>query len=259
MKFSIITVCYNAQETIEDTLRSIQRQSYENIEHIVIDGASTDSTLDIIRNYENGIDCLVSEPDHGIYDAMNKGIGLASGEVVAFLNADDLYVDQFVIERIAGLFAKTPVDACYTDLIYVDPNDLDKIVRYWQSSDYKKGLFAKGWCPPHPTFFVKKKIYERYGAFDLGYSIGNDVELMMRFLAKDLISSQYLPEVTVKMRVGGVSNRSITDIVRQNLEILRAARANGIAISPVTFLWHKLFSRCVQYRVRPELSGCKND
>lgn len=258
MKISIITVCYNSQDTIEDTLLSIQQQSYPNIEHIVIDGASTDSTLDIIRRYKDSIGCLVSEPDQGIYDAMNKGITLASGEVIGFLNADDLYVDRNVVDHIARAFYEEQIDACYTDLVYVDPSNLDQIIRYWQSSDYSDGLFAKGWCPPHPTFFVKKKIYEKYGSFDLNYIIGNDVELMMRFLSRYLIRSKYLPEVTVKMRVGGVSNKRLVDIVKQNFEIIKAAHANGIDVSPVSFIWHKIFSRFTQYLVRPKFTGNKN-
>lgn len=259
MKLSIITVCYNAQNTIEGTLRSIHHQSYPNVEHIVIDGASTDSTLDIIKKYGDEIDCLVSEPDLGIYDAMNKGIDLASGEVIGFLNADDFYADHFVLDRIANLFLLNSIDACYTDLVYVDQHDTDKVVRYMQSRDYQDGLFAKGWAPPHPTFFVKKKIYEKYGIFNLDYLIGNDVELMMRFLARHLIKSKYLPEITVKMRMGGVSNRSITNIIRQNVEILRAARANNIPISPLAFLLCKITSRLGQYWGRPDNKNNKND
>jgi glycosyltransferase involved in cell wall biosynthesis len=255
MRISIITVCYNAESTLEDTLFSVQHQIYPVIEHVLVDGGSSDGTVDIIRRFGKNLVHWVSKPDQGIYDAMNKGIAMVSGDIVGFLNADDVYADNRVLERVAGAFTDLSIDSCYSDLVYVEPQEINNVVRYWRSSEYHNGLLAKGWCPPHPTFFVKKKIYDEFGGFDLRYTGGNDVELMMRFLAKHRIKSKYLPGVTVKMRTGGVSNRRLLDIVIQNREMIRAARNNGIPISPIVFIMSKIFSRAFQYLHRPKHVG----
>lgn len=252
MKVSVITVSYNSMPTIGDAILSVASQSYRNREHIIIDGGSTDGTEAVIRRNAEKNSRLVIEPDDGIYDAMNKGIALSSGDVIGFLNADDVYANEHVIGRVAEVLSDPSLDSCYADLIYVDSNDLSRVVRYWKSCEYTDGLFGRGWCPPHPTFFVKKSIYESFGCFDLSYPIGNDVELMMRFLARHKISSSYIPELFVKMRTGGVSNRSFLNIIKQNIQILKAAKRNNVPVSPFIFLFSKIFSRAYQFNFKPK-------
>ena len=255
MKVSVITVSYNSSATIEDSIISVVSQSYHNREHIIVDGGSTDGTETVIHRNVDGIHRLVIEPDDGIYDAMNKGIGLSSGDIVGFLNADDVYANERVLARVADVFSDPEIAACYADLVYVDPDNLNKVVRYWQSCPYKDGLFGKGWSPPHPTFFVRKSIYETFGCFDLSYPIGNDIELMMRFLARNKIASVYIPEVFVKMRTGGISNKNISNILRQNIEIMKAAKRNSVPLSPFVFIFSKIFSRAYQFRTKPKTAG----
>jgi len=250
VKISVITVAFKASSTIEDTIASVKSQQYPNLDYIVIDGGSDDGTVKIIKQYTDIVTHWISEPDNGIYDAMNKGLAMASGDIVGFLNADDIYVDHDVLDKVAAVFSDSTVDACYSDLVYVRPNDLTRIVRYWRSSPYREGLFAKGWCPPHPTFFVRKHIYEKFGGFDLTYAIGNDIELMMRLLARQKIKSVYLPVTTVKMRIGGTSNRNLSNIFRQNIEIIRAARNNNIPLKPFFFISYKMLSRLGQFLQR---------
>lgn len=252
MKISIITVCYNSASTIRDTLKSVSSQTHPDIEYLIIDGASTDGTLNIIREYEGKVTKLISEPDKGIYDAMNKGIRLASGEIIGFINADDFYASNTVLEKVASVFSNENRDACYGDLCYVKQNDLSAVVRYWRSAHFVPRVFEKGWCPPHPTFFVRKNIYERFGYFDLNYTIAADVELMMRFLEKYKIRAQYIPQVLVKMRLGGASNRSFSNIRLQNRETLRALELHGLRVSLYRFWINKLISRSLQFVTRPQ-------
>jgi glycosyltransferase involved in cell wall biosynthesis len=200
MKVSIITVSYNSQDTIEDTINSVLAQSYKDIEYIIVNGKSTDNTLDIVNKYRDKISNIISEPDKGIYDAMNKGIRLATGDIVGILNSDDLYVDSKVISKIVKNIEKNKADCCWGNLVYVDKSDTNKIIRNWKSCEYKESLFKVGWAPPHPTFFVKKWIYEKYGLFDLNFPISADYEIMLRFLEKYKIKSCYIPEILVKMR-----------------------------------------------------------
>lgn len=251
MKFSIITVVLNNKETIQDAMNSVLSQEYDDLEYIIIDGVSTDGTVeaikDVVKEYPERSIKFISEKDDGIYDAMNKGIGLTTGEVVGLLNADDVYTDNLVLKKVACIFADPLVDACYADLVYVDKCDLKKVIRYWKSCDYRNGLFSKGWAPPHPTFFVRRKVYEKYGMFDLSYSMGNDVDLMMRFLNKYALKSVYVPEIFVRMRLGGVSNRNVINIVRQNLELFRAGKRNDVKIFPPVFIFGKIIARISQY------------
>ena len=251
MKFSIITIVYNNKETIQDAMDSVLSQEYDDLEYIIVDGASTDGTVEVIRDViekhpERSIK-FVSEKDDGIYDAMNKGIGSATGHVVGLLNSDDVYADNLVLKKVAGVFADTSADSCYADLVYVDKFDLNKVVRYWKSCDYQDGLFSKGWAPPHPTFFVRRKVYEKYGMFDLSYRMGNDVDLMMRFLNKYKLKSVYIPDIFVKMRLGGVSNRHFLNIVRQNIELFRAGKKNDIKTFLPVFIFGKIIARISQY------------
>lgn len=244
---SLITVSFNSAKTIADTIKSVRLQNYPNIEYIIIDGGSTDETLDVIEQNSDIIDCVLSEKDDGIYDAMNKGIRLANGDVIGFINADDVLANSVVIEHVVHAIEKDGVQACYSDLVYVDQYDLSKLIRFWKASDFKSGLFSKGWSPPHPTFYVKKSVYEQFGLFSQDYKMGNDIELMLRFLEKHRIKSIYVPEIWVKMRVGGVSNQSIRNILIQNKEIIKAAKANGVPFFIPEFIFGKLIRRFFQF------------
>jgi len=248
---SIITVCFNSADHISDALRSVDLQSWPDIEHLVIDGASSDDTLRIVERHPQPWRRVVSEPDRGIYDAMNKGIRLSHGDVVGFLNSDDFYPSDRVLETIAAAFRDEGIDACYGDLCYVKPDDVASVVRYWCSSAFSPGLFLHGWCPPHPTLYVRRRVYERFGDFDLRYRIAADVELMMRFLEVHRINALYIPEVLVHMRTGGTTNRSVSNIMRQNLEIWRALKDHGLRPSVSSFVAGKLLSRGKQFLTRP--------
>ncbi len=252
MKVSVITVCYNSAKTIGDTLRSVSEQTYANIEHIVVDGGSTDSTLEVVATEGSHVAKLVSEKDNGIYDAMNKGISMASGEIIGFINADDFYASSDVLMRVAATFNDPDVDVCYGDLCYVNQQDTSSIVRYWRSSEFKSGLFMSGWCPPHPTFFVRKSIYEQFGGFDLNYRIAADIELMLRFLQVHRVRSHYLPSILIKMRMGGTTNKSLGNIIKQNREIWQAFKKHGIQPSLARFVGGKLFSRGKQFLFHPK-------
>jgi len=250
LKVSIITVVYNNRLTIADAIGSVLSQDYSEIEYIIIDGLSTDGTQEIIQSYGDRITHFVSEKDKGIYDAMNKGLMLAAGDIIGFLNADDVYADNLVIERVAAAFSDSSIEACYADLVYVNRFNLNKTVRYWKSCDFKEGLFEKGWFPPHPTFFVRRNIYEKLGGFDLDYRLAADVELMLRFLSRYRIKSVYIPEIFVRMRLGGSTNKNLSNIIRQNIEIYRACVKNNIAISPF-FIILKIANRISQFLTRP--------
>ncbi|MCX5848696.1 MAG: glycosyltransferase family 2 protein [Deltaproteobacteria bacterium] len=251
VKITIVTVCHNSAATIKDTLDSVTSQSYKNLEHIIVDGGSTDETLAIVREWKKYPVRLVTEPDKGIYDAMNKGVRLATGDVIGILNSDDVYYDSHVLEDVSVVMSAASVDACYADLVYVDKNNLKKIIRYWKSCVFKKGLFPKGWMPPHPTFFARRFIYEKYGLFDINYYLAADFELMARFLERFQIKSVYIPKIFVKMRFGGASNKSAVNIIKQNIEIYQACKKNNLSVSLWTFLFTKLASRIRQFYSRP--------
>lgn len=250
MKISIITVCYNSARTIRDTISSVAKQKNVEVEHIVVDGASSDGTMDIVRMAPS-IDRYISEPDNGIYDAMNKGIALATGDIIGTLNADDFYVDDYALERIAEAFSDSEVEVCYGDLVYVDPDDTKKIVRYWKSRPFRPGLFRSGWMPAHPTFFVRREVYTRWGTFDLSYRIAADVELMMRFLEAHRVNARYLPRLFVKMRAGGVTNRAWGNIWIQNKEVLHALNEHNLPTHWLRLATCKFISRGMQYLSRP--------
>lgn len=246
MKVSIITVCYNAESTIEFALQSVLNQHYKDIEYIVIDGASSDNTPSIIKKYEGKIAKIVSEKDNGMYYAINKGIELATGDVVGLLHADDFYASNKIISRIVTEFQSKNIDAVYGDLQYVFKEDINKVFRNWNSNPYNPSLFLKGWMPPHPTFFVKRKCYKDFGKFNTTFSISADYELMLRFLYKHNIKATYIPEVIVKMRVGGVSNISIQNRIKANMEDRRAWKINGLKPNVLT-LFLKPLSKLRQY------------
>lgn len=236
MKVSIITVCYNSSETIESTIQSVVAQNYPDIEYIIIDGLSSDNTVQIVEKYKSKIAKIISEKDKGIYDAINKGIALATGDIVAILHADDFYTDQNVISTIVDTFNKQNVDAVYGDLQYVDRTDTDKIKRNWISGAYQKQNFLKGWMPPHPSFFVKKECYDKFGNFNTTLLSAADYELMLRFLYKNNCSVAYIPKVLVKMRVGGKSNVSLMNRIKANREDKKAWELNGLSPSMFTFV-----------------------
>lgn len=248
MKVSIITVAYNSAKTIEDTLKSVVNQCYSDIEYIIIDGGSTDNTLDILTQYEPKIDLIVSEKDKGIYDAMNKGVARATGDVIGILNSDDFYVDDQVIAKVVKLFDSS-IDAVYADLVYVDPIDTAKVTRTWLSGVYKEGSFLKGWMPPHPTFFVRKQVYEKFGAYSLQLCSAADYEFMLRVIHKQGIKLAYLPEIIVRMRAGGASNASIKNRLKANKEDRLAWKMNGIRPNLLTFI-RKPLSKIFQFLKR---------
>ncbi len=250
LKISVITVVYNSVSTIEETLLSVAAQSYPDVEHIVIDGASTDGTVDIINQYRDKIAVFVSEPDHGIYDAMNKGLARATGDIVGLLNADDVYADDTVLTQVAHVFQAPAVDACHADLVYVDRNDPTKVVRYWKSRPYEHGLFEKGWMPAHPTFFVRRSVYQRLGGFDLQFRLQADFDLTLRFLEINRIRSVYIPKIFVRMRMGGTTNASLGNVIRGNIEAYLACKKNGLSVTPF-FVVRKIFSRIPQFFAKP--------
>ena len=228
MKISVITVTYNSEATLEETILSVISQSHKEKEYIIVDGGSTDGTKGIIDKYRSHIAYFVSEKDKGLYDAVNKGISLSTGDAVGILHSDDFYTHKEVLSHYVALFDKTGADAVYSDLYYVDRSRTDKIIRRWKSGSYSVGSFINGWMPPHPTFFVRRSLYEKYGTFDLSFKTAADYELMLRFIHKHKIRLSYLPEFTVKMRVGGASNVNLKNRVNANLEDRRAWTVNGL-------------------------------
>lgn len=240
MKISIITVVLNNARHIGDCLRSVQEQTHPDVEHVVVDGGSTDGTLDCAREYKDGISVLVSEPDAGIYDAMNKGIGLASGEIIGTLNSDDYYPHKEVLSMVEDLFRDATLDACYGDLVYVHAENTGRLVRSWKSCPYRERRFYWGWMPPHPTFFVRRRIYEKYGVFNLELGTAADYELMLRFLLRHKIKTGYIPDVLIKMRMGGVSNVSLKNRLVANYMDRYAWRVNGLRPYPWTVLFKPL-------------------
>ena len=244
MKISIITSVYNNVETIEDALQSVLAQTYENIEYVVVDGGSSDGTLELLQKYKDNIDVLVSEPDKGIYDGLNKGVALATGDVVAFLHSDDLYADENIVANIVEKFQESDVDGVYGDLVYTPKDDTQKILRYWKSKDFEEGMLAQGWMPAHPTLFLKKSVYDEYGTFDLSFKIAGDYDFMLRVLSGG-IRVAYLPTVFYKMRVGGESNKSLKNIIQKSKEDLRALQRNNVGGLQTLFI--KNFSKLGQF------------
>jgi len=247
MKISIITVTKNDRDNIQYCIDSVLSQGYKDLEYIVIDGDSTDGTVDIIKQYNSRISKWISEEDEGIYDAMNKGINMASYDVVGFLNSDDIYAGPNILELVDEAFQTNNIDSCYGDLVYVSKDDTNNVIRNWRSCEFNYELFKNGWHPPHPTFFVKKNVYDKYGVFDTKYQIGADYALMLKFLVKHKIRVKYIPEVLVKMRVGGSSNKNLFNVLRANLECYRAWKEYDLDISPL-FIFKKPFFKLFQYR-----------
>ncbi|MFC1664404.1 glycosyltransferase family 2 protein [Pseudomonadota bacterium] len=249
-KITIVTVVLNGVDTIAQTIESVKEQTHKNVEHIVIDGGSTDGTLDVIERHRNSIAKLVVEPDEGLYDAMNKGIQLATGDVIGTLNSDDYYANDLVLEKVGKVFQEKSIEACFANLLYVDKLDTEKVVRYWKSQSFQPGLFEKGWIPAHPTFFVRREVYEKFGGFDLTYRYQSDFELSLRFLELHRIRSKFIPEIFVIMRIGGTTNRSVSNVIKGNLESYRACKLHGLKVTPLFFVV-KFLSRVPQFFNRP--------
>lgn len=249
MKISIITVCFNSAATLETTIQSVVSQTYKNIEYIVVDGNSKDRTLEIIKKHKNVITKWISEPDQGLYDAMNKGIKMATGDVIGLINSDDLFCDNEAIEKVMNVFMNKPkLDSVYADLYYVSQNDTDNIVRRWIAGGQKK--FKYGWHPVHPTLYIKRDIYTKYGLFNLDFKLAADFEIMLRFLDRYKISTYYLKNVLVKMRLGGVTNRNIKNIYKQNIECIKAFKANGLKVNPVFYPFFRIIPKFFQFKKR---------
>jgi glycosyltransferase len=228
MKVSIITVTYNSGKYLEDCIRSVIMQRYQNIEHIIVDGKSTDNTLDIIKKHESHIAKWISETDRGIYDAINKGIAMATGDIVGLINSDDILVAEDVIECIVKTFEENNVDTVYGDLEYVSASDTNKIMRIWKGRPFNRDRFRYGWMPAHPTFYIKRPLVEKYGYYENHYFTAADYEFMARYLYKNRVSAFYLPKLIVKMRMGGQSNQTIYKRLRANRRDYLAMKKNNI-------------------------------
>ncbi|MHB8789336.1 MAG: glycosyltransferase family 2 protein [Desulfobulbaceae bacterium] len=266
MKISVVTTCFNAAGTILDCLESVKGQTHPDVEHVVVDAASTDGTLALLEEYKESLARVISEPDRGIYDGMNKGLRLATGDVVGILNADDSYFCPDVLAEVARVFEDKAVDSCYGDLVYVavgnegirfkvkgsreKKNKKIRVVRYWRSGEFDPRKFYWGWMPPHPTFFVRRSVYEKYGGFNLDLGTAADYELMLRFLVKYRISSTYLPEILIAMRAGGASNATLARRIRANAMDRKAWEVNGLKPLPWTLLLKPL-RKLGQWIARP--------
>ena len=235
MKLSIITICYNSQSSIVNTIESIKNQTINNLEYIIIDGGSSDRTIDIIKNYKI-VDSFISEKDNGIYDAFNKGIKNATGDIIGFLNSDDIFHDENSLKTILDSF-DDDTDCVFGDLVYT--NDKNQTKRIWRGSPYKKGAFKKGWMPAHPTFYCKKSVYEKCGFYKDEYKIAGDFELMLRFLEKYNIKSKYISKTIVNMKLGGVSNKNILTVFKILQEEFNAFKQNNISLNKIFYILHK--------------------
>lgn len=245
IKISVVTAVFNNKQTIGQAIDSVLSQSYPVVESIVIDGASTDGTLAVLETYRPRLSVLISERDQGIYDALNKGLKHATGDVVGFLHADDVFENSEVITKIAAAFLDPTVDAVYGDLVYVRHSDVAQVIRYWQAGQYDAASLSRGWMPPHPTFYVRRSAYERLGGFNTRYRIAADYDTILRFLAVGKIGVAYIPEVLVRMRTGGISNRSLKTIIRKTWEDFEVVRYNKVG--GVMTILKKNFSKISQF------------
>lgn len=243
MKISIITATYNSAKTIADTLQSIQSQTYDDYEIIIEDGLSKDNTIEICESFNPLMGDrlkIYSEKDNGLYDAMNKGIRRATGDIVGVLNSDDMYKDSTVLEDINRFMTENDVDAIYGNLVLVNPEDTTKLVRIWRGSQYKPGLFQKGWSPAHPTFYCKREVYEKYGVFDTTLPVSADFELMLRLIEINKIKTLYVNRFFVRMRMGGESTGTLRNIIRGNLSIIKTLNRSGVKVNPLIYAIQRL-------------------
>jgi glycosyltransferase len=232
LRISVITAVYNRVDTIADALDSVRAQTWPHVEHVVIDGASKDGTTQLLEARKDTLDVFISERDKGIYDALNKGIANATGDVVGFLHADDLFASNDILAKVAKLFEDPSVGAVYGDLVYVKKEDVSKVVRYWKSGAFSKAKLARGWMPPHPTLYLRRSVYQELGGFDTQFRIAADYDSMLRYLGKGGVKPAYLPEVMVRMRLGGESNRSLANVIKKSKEDYLALKKNGVGGLP---------------------------
>jgi len=252
MKVSIITVCLNSEKTIRDTIASVLSQDFPNIEYIIIDGGSKDKTLSIVHEYEDRIGKIINEPDEGLYDAMNKGINIASGEVIGILNSDDFFENDNIINVVVNAFEKNPtVDLVFGDLVYVRPDNLNQIVRYYSSLNFRSWKPRFGWIPPHPSTFMKRSVYEKFGVYNVSFKIAADYEFFVRVLQVHKLSFYQIPKVLVRMRVGGVSTSGFKSSYRLTQEIVKACKLNGIYTN-LFFVLTKIPFKLVELYKRPK-------
>jgi glycosyltransferase len=250
MKISVVTAVFNRVATIGDAMASVKAQSHGTTEHLIQDGGSTDGTLDVVRRAATGDTQIVSERDGGIYDAINRGIARATGDVIGLMHSDDVFADDHVLEKVARTFATQDVDGVYGDLQYVATSDPIRVVRHWRSGAYRPALLKRGWMPPHPTLYLRREVFERYGPYDTSFRIAADYDAMLRYLVKGQITLAYIPHVLVKMRLGGESNRSLERILLKSREDLRAIRKNGVG--GIGTLAAKNFSKLGQFIMKDE-------
>lgn len=248
MKISIITPSFNSEKTIEKTIQSVISQTYQNLEYIIIDGGSKDRTLKIVEKYKEKIAKIFSGPDEGLYDAMNKGIEWATGEVVGILNSDDFYPHSNVLEKVVEAFLESGSQAVYGDVAFFKGDNYSKIIRFWRAGEFKEKKLNWGWAPPHPAFFLKKEVYQKYGLFRLDFKIAADYELMLRLFKIHKISVFYLPEVLVYMRQGGESSRNLWQRIKGWKELRKAWRVNNLQ-TPKFFILRRVLSKIGQYRL----------
>ena len=252
MKISIITPTFNSQKTIEENINSILSQSYENWEQIIIDNQSKDNTLPLIKKFNNNKIKIFSQKDNGIFDAVNKGIENSSGEIISILHSDDFYFNNETLTEVIKNFINFNAKIIYGNILYVKKNNKKKILRYWKSNDFVRGNFYKGWSPPHPSFFIKKELHDKFGNYDIKLGNSSDFEFMFRLLEQNQIKSKYIDRILVIMRYGGKSNRNLSSILRQNIVILKILGIKKNYINILKFLIYKFIDRTKQFFIRPK-------
>lgn len=251
LKISIITSTYNSESTLEQTFHSLYEQAYSNLEHIIIDGGSTDSTIKIIEKFKNANTIFISEPDDGVYDAFNKGLAEATGDIVGFLHSDDMFASSDVLSSIAEEFEKNNVDFIYGDLCIIKRNDENSIIRYWKSEPYVDGMLNNGWMPPHPTLFIKNAVYKKLGLYDKSYNISADYLFIINLFQAPNLEFSYMNKIITKQRVGGVSSRNLKSIILKSSEDLNIIRKNSLG--GISVLIKKNFYKLRQLIIKPEL------
>lgn len=248
IKLSIITATWNSSKTVAATMESLAQQTFQNYESIIVDGLSSDDTLDVVRRSGVKIGKIISERDKGIYDALNKGIAAAQGEYIGFLHSDDILASPSSLEKLVDCIDRTRPDAVYADLQYVDKEDTNKVIRYWKSGSYSRSRLKNGWMPPHPTFYMRRNLYSELGGFNLNYKISADYDSIMRYLWVNNVSLEYLPEVLIKMRIGGASNRSLSNIIRKSKEDFAVMKEYSMPVFRAVL--GKNFSKLPQFFIR---------
>ena len=254
MKVSIITVVWNNKETIKDSINSVLNQTYADIEYIVVDGSSSDGTVDIVKGYVDKISHFISEPDEGIYDALNKGIELATGDVIAILHSDDIYCNEFVVSDMVGKMTSSNAEFCFSDMVVINCQ-LDKVLRYYRANYFSRWMFRIGWMPPHPTCFIKKSLFDEFGMYSTDYKIAGDFDLLVRFFYGRKIRWSYLDQITIKMSAGGASNSGWQSKRLIFNEISRSLKSNGIWSLSI-FQLIRYIIRMLEIIIKPKKDGC---